>query len=73
MSARLPPGPAAGDFHGFRAAITARRTAVDTHVIASLAAARFWPTATIRECTDAFLRHKAVNLGAGVLLRLPGL
>ena len=61
------------NFHVFRAAITARRAAVDGHVIGSPTAAYFWPTATIREFAAVFLQHKAVNLGTCVLLGLLGL
>ena len=61
------------NFHVFRAAITARRAAVDGQVIGSPTAAYFWPTATIREFAAVFLQRKAVNLGTCFLLGLLGL
>ncbi|MFF5307946.1 YdcF family protein [Streptomyces massasporeus] len=60
------------NFHIFRAALTARRTGVNGHVIGSPTAAYFWPSATIREFAAIFLHHKKVNLGLCVLLALLG-
>ncbi|GLW14570.1 hypothetical protein Stsp01_13130 [Streptomyces sp. NBRC 13847] len=60
------------NFHVFRAALTARRTGIDGHVIGSPTAAYFWPTATIREFTAIFLHHKKINLGVCTLLTLFG-
>lgn len=60
------------NFHVFRAALTARRTGVNGHVIGSPTAAYFWPSATIREFAAIFLHHKKVNLGLCVLLALLG-
>ena len=61
------------NFHVFRAAINARRTGVNGHVVGSPTAAYFWPTATIREFAAVFLSHKVVNLGICLLLVLFGL
>ncbi|MGW9075558.1 YdcF family protein [Streptomyces kronopolitis] len=58
------------NFHVFRAALTARRTGIDGHVIGSPTAAYFWPTATIREFTAILVHHKKINLGVCTLLTL---
>ncbi|MEU6918333.1 YdcF family protein [Streptomyces olindensis] len=60
------------NFHVFRAALTARRTDVDGHVIGSPTAAYFWPSATIRELAAIFLHHRKANLTVCALLALLG-
>ncbi|MFE3773031.1 YdcF family protein [Streptomyces sp. NPDC057579] len=58
------------NYHAFRAALMARKTGVQGHVVGSPTAAYFWPSATIREFAAVFLAHKVVNLGVCLLLVL---
>ncbi|MEU0726350.1 YdcF family protein [Streptomyces sp. NPDC006140] len=60
------------NFHVFRAALTARRTGLDGHVIGSPTAAYFWPSATIREFAAIFLHHRKANLTVCALLAVLG-
>ncbi|MER7766665.1 YdcF family protein [Kitasatospora sp. NPDC096140] len=60
------------NFHAFRAALLARKTGVNGHVLGSPTARYYWPTATIREFAAVFLAHKLVNFGICGLLALCG-
>ncbi|MEU8922136.1 YdcF family protein [Kitasatospora sp. NPDC048545] len=60
------------DFHAFRAALLARKTGVNGHVLGSPTARYYWPSATIREFAAVFLSHKLVNFGICGLLALCG-
>ncbi|MEV7773410.1 YdcF family protein [Kitasatospora sp. NPDC086791] len=60
------------NFHAFRAALLARKTGVNGHVLGSPTARYYWPSATIREFAAVFLSHKLVNFGICGLLALCG-
>ncbi|MFJ8623921.1 YdcF family protein [Kitasatospora sp. NPDC093550] len=60
------------NFHAFRAALLARQTGVNGHVLGSPTARYYWPSATIREFAAVFLSHKLVNFGICGLLALCG-
>ncbi|MFF7990736.1 YdcF family protein [Kitasatospora xanthocidica] len=60
------------NFHAFRAALLARQTGVNGHVLGSPTASYYWPSATIREFAAVFLSHKLVNFGICGLLALCG-
>ncbi|MGE7432851.1 YdcF family protein [Kitasatospora sp. NPDC001175] len=61
------------NFHAFRAALLARSTGVNGHVVGSHTAAYYWPSATIREFAAVFLAHRVVNFGVCLLIGLLGL
>ncbi|MEU6765152.1 YdcF family protein [Streptomyces sp. NPDC046853] len=60
------------NYHAFRAAVTARRTGINGHVVGSPTAAYFWPTATIREFTALLVAYRRTNLAICLLLVLGG-
>jgi uncharacterized SAM-binding protein YcdF (DUF218 family) len=56
------------NFHVLRAALIARRAAVNGQVIGSPTAAYFWPSATIREFVAILAEHWVINLGICLLI-----
>ncbi|WP_030230884.1 YdcF family protein [Streptomyces sp. NRRL S-350] len=61
------------NFHAFRAALLARKTGVNGHVLGSPTARYYLPSATIREFAAVFLAHKVVNFGICGLLAVCGI
>ncbi|MFK0182430.1 YdcF family protein [Streptomyces xanthochromogenes] len=61
------------NYHVFRAAITARRTAVRGHVIGAPTAAYFWPSAMIREFVALMVAYRRTNATLFLLVMLSGL
>jgi uncharacterized SAM-binding protein YcdF (DUF218 family) len=60
------------NFHVFRAAVTARRTGVNGHVVGAPTATYFWPGAMIREFIALVVDYKRTNLAVCLMLVFVG-